>query len=488
MGCPCNDPNNTTQTIPCASNQPCVEVISTDCVIYTGIEKKCKTDTVYGNGDSLATVHSKIVDYTCTKVSVPGSIVSNRPSIGTVVIPGGDFINTSLDNIVTWVDSIIANLPAPSGATITNITHATLLELSTSGTLNQGNYYRITDYQTIYEQPDFTNATTPVTTPLLKYGNITPLIVFAFSNTKLSLDAFQEAYPGDKIKYNLQYTTPITGTATKGEIFERIDILGNRTSYDHREVRFKRYFDSATGGFDSYFDLGGANTELLTFQANHKNNIIGNGVFINQAPFSNFDLPNIVIKSNTANNNKILGEIWNATIGGNTFFGNEIINVFQNSYITLKTTNSLDTFYSNKVDTILNSKIRVNNFHNNEFDIIKNAVIVADDVHYNDIISLDTINISTEFKYNKGGVLNNLIFTAGASNNDFGPSFTSNTDITGLFQYNIIDTPVTSKALNTTNTTKMYLPYNKYVFLNETGDLKLAYYDASDSRITLLIS
>lgn len=488
MGCPCNDPNVTPQTIPCASNQPCVEVISTDCVIYTGTEKKCHTDVVYGNGDSLATVHSKIVDYTCNQITVPGSIVSNRPSIGTVVIPGGSFINISLDNIVTWVDSVIATLPAPSGATITNITYSTLLELSTTGTLTQGNYYRITDYQTIYEQPDFTNATTPVATPIVKYGVITPLIVFAFSNTKLSLDAFQEAYPGDRIKYNLQYITPITGTATKGEIFERIDILGNRTSYDHREVRFKRYFDSTTGGYDSYFDLSNGSTELLTFQTGHKNNIIGNGVFINQSPFSTFDLPNIVIKSNTANNNKILGDIWNATVGGNSFFGNEIINIFQNSYITLKTTNSVDTFYSNRIDTILNSKIRVNNFHNNEFDIIKDSVFIADDIHYNDIISLDTITITDQFKYNKGGVLVNLNFTAGASNNDFGPLFTSNSDITGLFQKNIIDATVTGKALNTTNTTRLYLPYNTYVFLNEAGDLKLAYYDASDSRITLLIS
>lgn len=69
MGCSCNE--NINNTITCPEHGTCVEIISSDCVAFVGTEKKCGSDVVYQNGDSLATVQSKIVDYFCDKIQ-PG--------------------------------------------------------------------------------------------------------------------------------------------------------------------------------------------------------------------------------------------------------------------------------------------------------------------------------------------------------------------------------------------------------------------------------
>ena len=70
MACPCEN-NNTTPSVPCTGQNTCIEVVSSDCISYVGVEKKCGTDVVYENGDSLSTVQSKIVDYICDKIQ-PG--------------------------------------------------------------------------------------------------------------------------------------------------------------------------------------------------------------------------------------------------------------------------------------------------------------------------------------------------------------------------------------------------------------------------------
>jgi hypothetical protein len=127
-----------------------------------------------------------------------------------------------------------------------DITHAALVTAKNSSNLIPGVSYRITDFQTIYDQPDYSDQYTAKQSVELKTASIDPIIVRAVSDSELGLDAFQESYPLDKIKYILEYETLFSGTPTKGRIIERIDEWNNRTDFDHRTVLFKRYF-SLTG-------------------------------------------------------------------------------------------------------------------------------------------------------------------------------------------------------------------------------------------------
>jgi hypothetical protein len=120
------------------------------------------------------------------------------------------------------------------------VTHIELISLiSSSGLIPQASY-TITDFQTIYDQPDYGVNKQPKT-PVVKTGPVRPIAVVASSVNTLNLEAYDLTYPKDTIKYIPQFTTPVSNTATKGRIIERIDEWGNRTDFDHRTVLFKRY-------------------------------------------------------------------------------------------------------------------------------------------------------------------------------------------------------------------------------------------------------
>lgn len=109
--------------------------------------------------------------------------------------------------------------------------------------LVKGTYYEINDFETCYDQPDFDRNGNAITSGNYKTsGNIEPIIVFAIGTGEISDQAFQLAYPKDKIKYDWTYAvTEVTAGSAKGRITERIDEYGNRTDYDHRNILFKRY-------------------------------------------------------------------------------------------------------------------------------------------------------------------------------------------------------------------------------------------------------
>ena len=192
---------------------------------------------------------------------------------------------------------------------VTDITHAQLVTLLGNNELTPGTYYRITDYQTIYEQPDFIEYKIPVTTPIIKTEAVQPIIVLALKSNKLSEDAFQEDFPKDTIKYRLIYNTKITGTPTKGRIYERIDEYGNRTDFDHRNVLFKRYFTNQVSDFlDCKFHFpitdNCSSEEVLTFDdlpsGRFKNVYIEGNWGQTGLGIDYFDLPNIVFATNSS--------------------------------------------------------------------------------------------------------------------------------------------------------------------------------------------
>ena len=128
------------------------------------------------------------------------------------------------------------------GGDITTLTYTGLVStISTSG-LSAGSFYKISNFRTCYDQPDFNSVGNSITTGNYKQSAVQPIIVFATSVSTISVDAYQPTYPNDKIKYDWTYSaTEVTNGVAYGRITERIDEFNNRTDYDHRTILFKRY-------------------------------------------------------------------------------------------------------------------------------------------------------------------------------------------------------------------------------------------------------
>ena len=132
--------------------------------------------------------------------------------------------------------------PTGGGAGLTDITYSAITNAIDENTLIPGSYYRITDFKTCYDQPNYNINRNAIYTGNYKVGNTHSIIVFAISSDKLSVDAWQPDFPEDRIKYDINYsTTYTTGGTAFGRITERVDEWNNRTDYDHREVLFRRY-------------------------------------------------------------------------------------------------------------------------------------------------------------------------------------------------------------------------------------------------------
>jgi hypothetical protein len=130
-----------------------------------------------------------------------------------------------------------------STQTLTSLTYEAFIELIMNNELTKGYFYEINDYETCYDQPDFNANGNAITTGNYKTsGEIEPIIVFATASNQIATEAFQAAYPKDKIKYDWTFgVTEVTASPAKGRIIERIDEFNNRTDYDHRNILFKRY-------------------------------------------------------------------------------------------------------------------------------------------------------------------------------------------------------------------------------------------------------
>ena len=127
------------------------------------------------------------------------------------------------------------------GGSYEEITYSELYSLYTGGTLSPGGYYLITDFQSIYDQPDFDQNGLEIIGSY-KIGNVEPLVVLATSGNTLSPQAYSPTYPKDKITYDITFTqTERTNEPAKGRITERIDDRNNRADYDLRTIMFRRY-------------------------------------------------------------------------------------------------------------------------------------------------------------------------------------------------------------------------------------------------------
>jgi hypothetical protein len=108
--------------------------------------------------------------------------------------------------------------------------------------LTPGRYYLMEDYQTCYDQPNYTNEGAAILTGNYKTGTTEPILLLATSTTGFSPTVYSTLYPNDKISYDFTWnTTEVTDSPAKGRITERIDDRNNRADYDFRAVQFIRY-------------------------------------------------------------------------------------------------------------------------------------------------------------------------------------------------------------------------------------------------------
>ena len=300
------------------------------------------------------------------------------------------------------VNGDILDIFAGAAQPVTDITHADLVSAKAAGELVPGVNYRITDFQTVYDQPDFNNDGTPKTNPEVKTGSVEPITVTAISANELGVDAFQEDHPNDVIQYILEFTTPVTNTPTKGRIIKRIDDKNNESDFDHKNVLFKRYKNVEWDEYFEFFDNGESFQEFLAIPQGSNNylgkqytnfsnsggSIPADGINVNDYPF---DLPNIVLgifSNEDMMNNRFSGPVVNVTFKQESFnnvFNGSVLNLIGGIFRSneLKRVNNVtihSTFQNNKMGELNNVSFREGQIYSNTISSISNVHLTLNNV------------------------------------------------------------------------------------------------------------
>jgi hypothetical protein len=204
--------------------------------------------------------------------------------------------------------------------TFEDVTYAELYDKYTGQTFVAGSYYRITDFQTCYDQPDYDYNGSPIITGNYRIAEIDPIIVFATSNSTLAKNAYQPSYPKDIISYDITFNiTEVTNSPAKGRITQRIDEYNNKTDYDHRTVKFKRYTTNFLDNTINGVITGMTDGNVLGFDTLFTDLTIGEIIFIESDTPRFYKITNII--SNTEM--QVEGyEYWNFTnADGYRFWG-----------------------------------------------------------------------------------------------------------------------------------------------------------------------
>jgi hypothetical protein len=218
------------------------------------------------------------------------------------------------------------------------VTYTELKNLISASELVAGSHYIITDFKTCYNRPDYDKYRNLIAVSNDSYaqGNkIEPIIVMATSENTLAIDAYQPAYPNDKIKYDISYRGTESGNPAFGRIIERIDEFGNRTDYDHAVITFKRYrlitynkLNPLAGNIDL-----GSNGEVIGTDTVFTNLSTGDVIAISNSNETFYKI--VTITDDTTMT--VTGETITATgSSGNLFYSASL--------------NSYDSYYPNNVD------------------------------------------------------------------------------------------------------------------------------------------
>jgi len=336
--------------------------------------------------------------------------------------------------------NIVFGLINQSIDTIT-VTHTELINTINSNGLIPQASYTITDFRTIYDQPDFNLDGTPKINPTVKTGPLRPIAVVASSTNTLALEAYDLTHPKDIIHYIPQFTTPVTNTVTKGRIIKRIDEFNNESDFDHRNVLFKRYLDEY-GDFGEYRDTGEAYQEFLALtlsDPDQAHNYLGDtfSYFINNETIAIdylFDLPNIVTNiygGEVVKNNKFYGYVMNITLptsSKNNSIAGPCINYYSSR------------IQNNEFGSIINVNSR-NQFDGNKISELRDLNINGGPITYNNIRVLADLNGEITIKdSNIGAIENNQIDNQPALGSSSLPFLEIASSTIQIFRFNTIKT------------------------------------------------
>lgn len=128
-------------------------------------------------------------------------------------------------------------------STVVNVTYDELVSLRDASGLQTGYSYRLTDFKTIYKQPEsliISNSAQGISDGL--DTQVEELLLFAVGNDKLNDAATSFTYPSDVIHYNIDLDLTDGTASHKGGIYYRKDaVIGVEMRYDWRTVKFRRY-------------------------------------------------------------------------------------------------------------------------------------------------------------------------------------------------------------------------------------------------------
>ena len=409
------------------------------------------------------------------------------------------FSNSTEDGKLYYKDS--SGIPIPVSGTSSpyvsthEITYSDLYTLYTTQSFATGSYYLITDFESIYDQPDFymdgsvkTSFTTKGKPSAWVYQ---PILVLATSKSTLSVDVYQPAYGSfngfvkDKIKYDFTWSVTEYGNSCKGRITERIDEYGNRTDYDHRSIRFKRYrnyirnIDSLHGSIYSYSANDGflVGVDSVFISELHVDDII----ILDSFSILGYDIGLRVRNIDTNTNLHVYIDP-----------GYQIPSGFPFTYTDFNFTNQRFNYHLATPTDLFNNYKEVyvaQSLYSEEYDdeiytfgsnSISNYIDdYATSWHTgvsNYILSNNVINQNSNYNNVGKGSFNNT-FGQYFMKNKIENAFTNNLCVSS-FQYNFINTDISN--IDFTTASHVYGTYSCNIFKNSAQIDRLSYYDSFD--------
>ena len=159
-------------------------------------------------------------------------------NISTGYVLGQEWYNTTTgDKFYHKFDGVWVKYENSSTSALTEVTYAELVALIGSSSLVPYRTYLLTDYETVYEQPE--------SFEIISSGVIEPLYITATDINKLHNVCRSNLYPNDIVYYEITGDTGDSyGTEgfTKGKIYRRIDTIGNNDiGTDWRHIKYRRW-------------------------------------------------------------------------------------------------------------------------------------------------------------------------------------------------------------------------------------------------------
>lgn len=337
-----------------------------------------------------------------------------------------------------WIWDGIEYISYSNDAVVLAVTYSEFNTLITASELDIDKKYLITDYQTVYDQPDFSALNTPKAVVSTLTGSVEPLIVTPVAVDKISNVALSTVYPNDAILYDWTFVaTEVMGVSAKGRITQRTDTSKNTVSYDSRNVLYKRY-DNGSGEYTVYWDNGNASNSAIPTFANLNTNYNINFIVTDPTLANTNDtflLPNTLFYGSSSD-----------IKAGNSFYNNTFTNLTKSSFKDNCNDNILSGGSSNNIENNFSTNtINIGFSNNNIGDEFQNNTVGVDFQFNNIGYNFYQNTIGATFQYNSvaNEFLNNTIandvnlntFGDYCYSNNLASSFEKNT-IGGTFQNN----------------------------------------------------